>query len=512
MHKKILLLTFIIVLLVPLAGHCTTDTCIGGTALAKRGMELFDKDREQGLAALIQGARLCPDHSAINYNLGLAQYQYGSISAAFATWNGLLAKGGDSRNLYANASWAAFRLKQFENSLVIARKGLAKYSDDPNLLDTVVQVLFGQGEFQEAYEFLTRSTGDTMPLLRTQAAAYTAAAVQQRFKGNDRDGALQEAVLLVQAFPGEQAFVRVQENILKAMYSSTPLPTIDLPEDNASGHFVSVNDASLDRAIHDLGTPDSAIQRGNGYALIIGVSRYRNIKGPAYAARDARLVHELLWRRGRFKNDQGHVRLLVDNQADNSRISDGLNWLLEKARLDPDAWIFFYFSGHGAPVIQPGKAKVTDGLLLPHDVPGVSISNRTALSVNWLRDRFSELKNEQVIAVVDACFTGEGRSHSSYKGAYLVPELPSKKGKPFMVAAGQTAAEEFIPGRQGAFTYFLLEAMLGRGNDANQDGWIDSREAFDHARTRLTDLGRSQDPRFSPAGAVPLVRLTDAEN
>ena len=62
------------------------------------------------------------------------------------------------------------------------------------------------------------------------------------------------------------------------------------------------------------------------------------------------------------------------------------------------------------------------------------------------------------------------------------------------------------PGRQGAFTYFFLKGLMGEG-DKNQNGWVDTLEAYEYARDKLEALGMEQNPQMSVPTAIPLSRV-----
>ncbi len=67
-------------------------------------------------------------------------------------------------------------------------------------------------------------------------------------------------------------------------------------------------------------------------------------------------------------------------------------------------------------------------------------------------------------------------------------------------------AEEYTPGRQGAFTYFFLKGLMGEG-DQNQNGWVDTLEAYRYACGKLEALGLEQNPQMSVRKAIPLSRV-----
>ena len=85
--------------------------------------------------------------------------------------------------------------------------------------------------------------------------------------------------------------------------------------------------------------------KDNAYALLVGIRKYQELNISEFSDHDARQVFELLTRMGGFRND--HIRLLVDSDATIGSLYKELNWLVRKAKLNPEAKIIFYFSGHG---------------------------------------------------------------------------------------------------------------------------------------------------------------------
>ena len=47
---------------------------------------------------------------------------------------------------------------------------------------------------------------------------------------------------------------------------------------------------------------------------------------------------------------------------------------------------------------------------------------------------------------------------------------------------------------------------MGEG-DKNQNGWVDTLEAYDYARSKLEALGMGQNPQMSVRTAIPLTQV-----
>ena len=124
---------------------------------------------------------------------------------------------------------------------------------------------------------------------------------------------------------------------------------------------------------------------------------------------------------------------------------------------------FFYFSGHGSPVVGTDKTTIDDGLLVPYAATLDNLDDRTAISLAYLKSELGKIKNKSVVILIDACFSGSGKSVSGMK--LIKPQVNQKllsSNKLFIsAAAADRPAEEYVPGQQGAFTYFFSESFDG---------------------------------------------------
>lgn len=248
--------------------------------------------------------------------------------------------------------------------------------------------------------------------------------------------------------------------------------------------------------------------RDDAYALVVGISNYKALSGPRFANHDARQVQRMLCNLAGFQNDPFHIRVRVDQEATIGTLYGDLHWLLQKARLNPEAAVFFYFSGHGSPLLGEDGASLQDGLLVPYETNLDALNDRTAVSLSFLRSELGKLKNKDVVCVIDACFSGSGKSVSRLKAIKpkMKRDLLASEKLFISAAAADRPAEEYAPGEQGAFTYFFLKALMGHG-DTNNDGWVDTLEAYNYAREKLDALGLAQNPQMNRQQSLKLTKL-----
>jgi hypothetical protein len=341
-----------------------------------------------------------------------------------------------------------------------------------------------------------------------KTAEYATEAQWNLFRSGGKEEATQEMLKLSQQYPGVRQFQEAKDKMVVALLSDTadiPLPK-PLPDQQRpfGGQFVAPESEVL-----KIQSARSTLDpRDDAYALIVGIRRYRDLNGPRFADNDARQVQRLMTKMAGFRNDPAHTRLRLDSDATISNLYDDLHWLLRKAKLNPDAKVFFYFSGHGSPVLGDDRKTIKDGLLVPYEASLDNLNDRTAVSLAFLKRELGKLPNRDVVCVIDACFSGSGKSVSGMK--LIRPEVDVNllsSNKLFISAsAADRPAEEYTPGQQGAFTYFFLKGLMGDGDD-NKDGWVDTQEAYGYACGKLKALGLEQNPQMSKQTAIRVTRV-----
>jgi tetratricopeptide (TPR) repeat protein len=480
------------------------DMCPVARELAKTSLKVFKKDRQKGLSGLIRARKLCPDDEKIAYNLGAAYYQYNRPDLAYDVWSKLARKNKRNFKLLSNLAWLALEFGRLDDAVDWAKKA-DRIKKDKELLALQLDILFKKGKYEQALIFARRHK---MQNGEDKAAIYLAETMWNRFRNGEKEGAFKDLIELCNKYYGLKKLMEAKDKMALALVddSVVPLPK-PLPDQqfksNAPDPIITrVSDEFLD--IEHVKSTLKPIS--NAYALIVGIHKYKHLKGPRFADTDALQVYRMLVKRAGFKDDSAHIRLRLNSEASVGTLYNDLEWLVRRAKLNPDAKIFFYFSGHGSPVTEGQNIK--DGLLVPYEATLDVLNDRTAIPLSYLRKKFGTLKNKNVVCLLDACFSGTGKSVTGMKlirpriNRYLL-----SCNKLFIsAAAADRPAKEYVPGRQGAFTYFFLKAMLGEG-DANRDGWVDTKEAFDYARAKLIALDYDQNPQMSADVRIKLARV-----
>ncbi|HHY46797.1 MAG TPA: hypothetical protein GX506_05785 [Firmicutes bacterium] len=270
-------------------------------------------------------------------------------------------------------------------------------------------------------------------------------------------------------------------------------------------------------------TPVGEARVGAFHYLFIGINRYLSIPNLTGAVPDARSMFDTF---STSNGLAGEPETLFDDEATKANIRSRITALASRA--DPQDYIMIYFSGHGGQV--PGSEP--DGLdefIAPYEA---SVQDSSSLITDdELEQWLSGSRCRNVVLIFDSC-----RSGGMTKNARLETGTGSGAGSPtggvapergpFLPRLSTFARDLTIAGfivmmasndnqdslevnSSGLFTSSLIEGVntfVGNGRraaDANGDGIITAREAFEYARRRTQERARSyglqQDPQIWPA-------------
>lgn len=250
--------------------------------------------------------------------------------------------------------------------------------------------------------------------------------------------------------------------------------------------------------VSDVDKPNYTIEPDpRKFALVMGVEKYKSLPQAQYAERDAAAVYAHLMALG---YPEKNIKYLAALDATRSGLQKNLEtWLVRVVKADSE--VFFYFSGHGAPDPETGKA-----YLVPWDGDPQYL-NETAYPVQKLYESLAGLKAQNVIVALDSCFSGAGGRSVLPKGVRpLVNKVdigaPLGEGSHAMVALTASGGNQ-ISGTldeqgHGAFTYFLLKGLNGAAQ--GQDGRVTVGSLYQFLKPAVEEAAardnRNQSPQF----------------
>lgn len=216
----------------------------------------------------------------------------------------------------------------------------------------------------------------------------------------------------------------------------------------------------------------SQMTSGQTYALIIGVSKYKNLPSQLkYADKDAQVFHQYLRATG-VKED--HIHALINETALKGSIWAEVEYLLDIAKKGDVVYV--YFSGHGD---VERKTIGRKAYLLPYDSETHGYVS-CAVGIPDLKDYFNTLSSHgvQLIFIGDACRVGNlvGGMEGISATASLLQEQWTDEIKILSCQPGQLSQEskQWGDGR-GLFSFELINGLSGMA-DRNKNNEVTLRE------------------------------------
>lgn len=240
--------------------------------------------------------------------------------------------------------------------------------------------------------------------------------------------------------------------------------------------------------------PKVAIPRG--YALIIGVSQYKNLPGDAqllYADRDADAMYSILIspEGGNFRAE--NVHRLTGTKATLANLKQELEQWLPSVAREEDR-VVIYFAGHG--FIKGNRGYLAPYDLDPNNIPGTGYPMETLGSVAG-----AKIKSKWKVLITDACHSGVITPEDN---AALNKGLLDLSRSMFSLTASRDRERSFESkewgGGHGIFTYYVVKGMEGEA-DENGDGIVTADELAEYTRRNVREATKGQQNPTSDRGS-----------
>lgn len=240
----------------------------------------------------------------------------------------------------------------------------------------------------------------------------------------------------------------------------------------------------------------TAAPQPSAYAFIVGVEKYRDLPSPSGASADARAFADLA--KQTLGIPESHVILALDDRASRSDLDKHLSWL--KANVPQGGRIYFFFSGHGAPDPSAGTP-----YLVPYDGDPSSLT-ATALPLEDILQRLADTNAKDVVAMVDACFSGSGGRSVLPKGARPLARVketaPGAQVVLLSASSGSEISGPVANGDRGLFSEYVVLG-LGTGNaDIDGDGQVSIEELHAWISPRVSREAKKQSREQNPGLVV----------
>src|SRR5690349_20106193 len=241
-------------------------------------------------------------------------------------------------------------------------------------------------------------------------------------------------------------------------------------------------DLKVERLDEPLPLPKGTPLPPRSYAVIVGISGYRNLPENLqlkYAERDAQSIYTILIspEGGNFKAE--NVHLLLGDRAGLAAIRREIDeWLPSVAREDDR--VLIYFAGHG--FMYQGK-----GYLAPFDFDLNKVA-QTGYPMDELGTVIGgKIKAKSKILLTDACHSGAITPEDTES---LNQTLGGLQKSLFSLTASRARERSFespdLKGGHGVFTYYVVSGMAGSA-DADADGIVTADKLAEYVHTQVRE-------------------------
>ena len=241
-------------------------------------------------------------------------------------------------------------------------------------------------------------------------------------------------------------------------------------------------------------------KKGEVWAAVIGINHYKNLPSLKYSVNDAREFYRYLLETNKIPKE--NIWLLLDEEATLDKIRSVLGTHLRR-KAGKDDMVIIYLAGHGA-TERDSASPDGDGLekyILPHNADPKDLYS-SAIPMNEVARIFQRITSERLVFISDTCYSGAsgGRTvallgaRANLSGGFL-DRLSHGKGRVMLTASDANEISiEKDELNHGVFTYYLLEALRGKG-DLDGNGSITFDEVYRYVSLKVPQAtGQEQHP------------------
>ena len=242
----------------------------------------------------------------------------------------------------------------------------------------------------------------------------------------------------------------------------------------------------------------AAAAKGNTYAIIIGLSNYKNVTDLQFADKDATAFENFLLSPAGGSIPKINIETFLNENANRTNVGDAISVVARKAK--PTDRVYFFFAGHGD---MEDLTQIENGLLLLYNSPdgGYFGMNDDVLEILDLKRYLSPLaqRGVEMIFIVDACHSGnlKGGVEGVQQTAAALTASWGKEYKILSCQPNQLSLEsaEWGGGR-GLFSLQLEEGLKGLA-DMDNNGTVNMYELQNYIQTNVA--------KYSEGKQIPLI-------
>jgi len=283
---------------------------------------------------------------------------------------------------------------------------------------------------------------------------------------------------------------------------------IDLPAQDNEIRVEAFNGVSMGVAETYVGLSGGARPapvKGNLYMLAVGVNAFPALPRRnhlAYAAQDAEELGQTWQKLCEENYAQIFVHTISDHSTDKPDQKTIKSALVFVERAGPDDTVVIFLASHG--LSDPaGNYYFVPRDVVPQDIANVQKGENVSSLIPWtvFFDAMRDAAGRRVL-IVDTCqarnIEGKFEAHS------LMKRSAASQFALIVASKGNEESQEYAPAKHGLFTYSLISALKSNA-DANHDGHVSLREAFDFVLPIVEELRHKQTGPQTPQMVSPQV-------
>lgn len=197
------------------------------------------------------------------------------------------------------------------------------------------------------------------------------------------------------------------------------------------------------------------------WLFVFAVENYDEADKVDFAKNSAESFTKAMQKRLGISERNSYV--FIDDKATASALNDHLDRFLNNVKTGDS--VYFYYSGHGIPDPRSGEA-----YLLPKDKIVDYVTREDSLKARTVYRKLSDSKAGEVVAFVDACFSGKTDNVSNFKGVaaglFKTIDIEFDQRKMTILTAGtnQQFSNKHPEQPHRLFSYYLVETLAKEKN------------------------------------------------
>lgn len=270
----------------------------------------------------------------------------------------------------------------------------------------------------------------------------------------------------------------VQEYTTSQLIVNIDKVNLQIPSGQGQQINETVNTINVGHSDVDINLPKTKTVNENSYAVVIGNKDYTNLKNKNvdFAINDALMIKKYLMDVMGYK--EGNI-IYKPNAAKGdfeSIFGNKENYKGDLYNLanNPEAEIFIYYSGHGAPSQYTKKSYLVPIECKPNNI------DLGGYPTELLYSNLGKIKSKFTTVIIDACYSGNIYENISPLGIPVDEMQVDIPNGIVITATSSNQTANWYPDQQhGLFTYYFLKAIQNKDfSDKNKDGNLTIDELY----------------------------------